>query len=250
MSSHVSLSSFFKSAVAAKLIEESGVNQISDLTSSELAIALDKQDEVKDYRDQFYIPRAQLGSDEGPDSIYLCGNSLGLQPKRTAKYMTEELTKWQQFGVEGHFLGQRPWATIDETVTGMAAQLVGAENEHEVAVMNSLSANLHLLLISFYRPTPKRYKIFIEEGAFCSDYHVVKSQILLHGYDPATSLVTMSPRDGETFLRTEDIIQFIQDNGDEIATVLFPGVQFYTGQRFDIPAITKAALDKVCFYSL
>ncbi len=150
----------------------------SVLTGSASGTALDAADPLKDFRKQFHIPHNPIkGTPAEYDSIYLCGNSLGLQPKRTQTYLMEELTKWRDLGVEGHFEGKRPWATIDETVTSMAAALVGAECADEVAVMNSLSVNLHLLLISFYRPTADRFKIFIEDGAFCSDYHVVKSQV-------------------------------------------------------------------------
>lgn len=131
---------------------------------------------------------------------------------------------------QGHFRGSRPWATVDELVTGHSAAIVGAASSDEVAVMNSLSANLHLLLTSFYRPTAAKHKILIEHGAFCSDYHVVKSQIQLHGYNPDTALLTVTPRAGETFVRTEDVLLFLETHGSEIATVLLPGVQFYTGQ--------------------
>ena len=149
----------------------------ADVRARAVAELLDSNDELAAFRDQFNIPPADPEASTSADSTYLCGNSLGLQPKRTEAYLLEELGKWKRCGVEGHFLGKRPWATIDETVTGLNAQLVGAESPNEVVVMNSLSVNLHLLLTAFYRPTPTRHKIFIEDGAFCSDYHVVKSQV-------------------------------------------------------------------------
>jgi kynureninase len=221
----------------------------SYFTSEEFAAALDASDALASFRAEFHIPRRDLTSDAasaGDRCVYLCGNSLGLQPKRTEPYLLEELAKWRNMGVEGHFRGARPWASVDELVTGHSATLVGAKDASEVAVMNSLSANLHLMLTSFYRPTAARHKIFIEHGAFCSDYHAVKSQLSLHGYDPASALLSLPPRAGETFLRTEDIVAFINERGSEIATVLFPGVQFYTGQSFDIAAITAAARAQGC----
>ena len=155
--------------------------------------------------------------------------------------MQEELIKWGQLGVEGHFAGARPWARVDETPTALSVAVVGASSEAEVSVCNSLSVNLHLLLTSFYRPTAGRFKILMEKEAFCSDHHVARSQVELHGLKPEDSIVALSPRAGESCLRTEDIEAAIQTEGDALALVLLPGVQFYTGQLFDMEAITRAA---------
>lgn len=185
----------------------SGSGDAAVLTGLELAKHLDQVDALASFRDEFHIPNAALDEhatdkERGKgDSIYLCGNSLGLQPKRTSRYMTEELDKWKAVGVEGHFQGKRPWAKIDEFVTGMMAEVVGAESSDEVVVMNSLSVNLHLLLVSFYRPTEKRFKILIENNAFCSDYHVIKSQVccgvfccvLPHTFSPLALAPVVAP---------------------------------------------------------
>lgn len=224
------------------------------LLSKAFADKLDSIDTLARFRDEFHLPCKDLMTDPAQTSgavttecVYLCGNSLGLQPKRVERYLLEELTKWRVCGVEGHFNGARPWARIDEFATTHCANIVGASSDQDVVVMNSLSVNLHLLLLSFYRPTTERKKIFIEHGAFCSDYHVVKSQIEFHGGNPDELLITLAPREGERFLRTEDIVAKIDAEGDSIALVLFPGVQFYTGQAFNISAITAAAQKKGCY---
>lgn len=196
---------------------------------------MDSQDALSSYREKFYIPKDQ----EGKDLIYFCGNSLGLQPKSAKEKIDQELEDWKNLGVEAHFQGKNPWFSYHHFLTKESANLVGAK-ESEVVVMNSLSVNLNLLMISFYRPTAKRNKILIEGGAFPSDYYAVEQQIKLHGYNPNHSLVEMLPREGEYTLRTEDIIQRIQELEDELALVMFGGVNYFTGQFFDLAAITKA----------
>lgn len=198
------------------------------------AQSLDQNDPLKAYREKFFIPKH-----EGKDSIYFTGNSLGLQPKSTRKYIEEELQAWEKLGVEGHFHAKRPWFSYHHFLTPQTARLVGAK-ESEVVVMNSLTVNLNLLMVSFYRPNAKRNKILIEGGAFPSDYYAVQQQIRFHGYDPAEAMLELKPRIGEHTLRTEDITEYIQTHGEEIALVMLGGVNYYTGQFFDLEAITKA----------
>ena len=164
-----------------------------------------------------------------------------LQPKLAVQYVGEEMAKWGQLGVEGHFNGARPWLHIDEPCLPILRDLVGAADASEVGVMNSLSVNLHLLLTSFYQPTASRHKLLIEEAAFCSDHHVVRSQLALHGRGVDESLIQLRPRDGETYIRTADVVAAIKEAGDSLALVMLPGVQFYTGQLFDMQRITEAA---------
>ncbi|MBN3324762.1 KYNU Kynureninase, partial [Atractosteus spatula] len=222
-------------------------------TAQDVALHLDKHDELRHLREQFLVPKVKdlpptdlsvMDGDE--DSIYLVGNSLGLQPKTVKKYIDEELDKWAKMGVHGHFEGSRPWAYAEDCVVELMARVVGAKTE-EVSLMNGLTVNLHLLLLSFYKPTPQRHKILIEEKAFPSDHYAVESQIRLRGLDPQHSLLLMKPREGEETLRTEDILSTIEREGDSIAVILFSGVQYYTGQLFDMPAITKAGHKKGCF---
>jgi kynureninase len=223
------------------------------LTDVEFARQMDVADPLRSFRQLFCYPKKRdlpgieekwLTSDE--ECVYLCGHSLGLRPKSTAEYVQRELDKWAAIGVYGHRHGELPWAFCDECTDEQMAQLVGAQRE-EVAVMNGLTINEHLLLISFYRPTPARHKILIEDHAFPSDHYCMESQIRLHGFDPATSLICIKPRPGENVLRLEDILQTIEDEGDGIATIVLPGVQYYTGQAFNMPAITKAGHDKGCY---
>lgn len=196
----------------------------------------DKADALASYRNEFYFP-----SDENGNSlIYLCGNSLGLQPKSAAKYLQSELDDWQKWGVEGHFHGKKPWFHYHKFLTDNTAELVGAL-PHEVVVMNQLTVNLHLLMASFYRPDEERYKIIMEAGAFPSDMYAVQSQVEFHGFDYDDAVIELKPRDGEHTLRTEDILAAIEEHSDQLALVFFSGVQYYTGQYFNIPAITEAA---------
>lgn len=195
---------------------------------------LDGADPLHPMRHQFHIPRHQ-----GHDEIYLCGNSLGLQPKRTADYVDELLKDWQQLGVKGHFAAKHSWLPYHEFLTEGSAALVGGMPK-EVICMNSLTANLHLLMVSFYRPNASRFKILIEDHAFPSDYYAVESQVRFHGLDPREALVVAKPRAGEDCLRQEDLLELIQREGDSLALILLPGIQYYTGEVLDMAAITEA----------
>lgn len=196
---------------------------------------MDATDPLRGFRERFHMPR---GAD-GNDVVYFTGNSLGLMPKTARGYVEQELTDWERLAVEGHIKAQHPWLPYHEFLTEQMASVVGAK-PIETVVMNSLTVNLHLLLVSFYRPTTTRYKIIIERGAFPSDQYAVKSQIEFHGYDPVSSLIQLSPREGDSTLRTEDIIETIEREGDKVALVLLGGVNYYSGQAFDMLAITEA----------
>lgn len=180
--------------------------------------------ELKEFRDEYLFPEAPEGSGRS-EAIYLCGNSLGIQPKGTRTLVNAQMDKWAREGVEGHFTEPTQWLTIDDTVQESCARLVGAER-HEVAAMNSLTVNLHLMMCAFYRPTATRHKILIEKKAFPSDIHAVTSQILHHNLDPASSLVEIAPRNGESTLRDEDIEAAIEREGESLALVMFSGVQY------------------------
>ncbi len=201
--------------------------------SLDFAKAMDAQDPLQHFREQFYFPQHH-----GKDSIYLCGNSLGLQSKNIQTYINQELEQWRTFGVEGHFRGEQPWLYYHKYLQPQTAHVVGAQ-ESEVVVMNTLTVNLHLLMVSFYRPTKERFKIIMEAGAFPSDQYAVESQVKWHGFDPQNAIVEVAPRPGEETLRTEDILATIEQHGKETALVLFGGVNYYTGQFFDLQAITK-----------
>ena len=172
----------------------------------------------------------------------MCGNSLGCMPARAREYVVAELDKWAQWGVEGHFEEPFPWVTIDESVKDASARLVGAKPE-EVCIMNSLTVNLHLMMVSFYRPDAAtgKVKILVEEKAFPSDMHMLESQVRFHGLDPAEAIVKLTARPGEVTLRTEDVVEVLARRKGELALVLMSGVQYYTGQLFDIAAISAAA---------
>lgn len=202
---------------------------------------MDKKDKLAKYRSLFHIPKTK----EGKDCIYFCGNSLGLQPVSTAVAVMQELEDWKNLGVEGHFHGKHPWMPYHEFLTKQAAHVVGALPS-EVVMMNSLTVNLHLLMVSFYRPTQERHKIVIEGGAFPSDQYAVASQIRFHGFDPKTSLIELKPRAGEATLRTEDIEALIEKEGKGIALIMMGGVNYYTGQLFDMARITKAGQAQGC----
>jgi kynureninase len=195
---------------------------------------LDAQDPLAHWREQFLFPQHQ-----GRRVVYGCGNSLGLQPKSVRAALLAECDHWAEHGVEGHFRGDNPWMHYHKCLTEPTASLVGAL-PHEVVVMNTLTVNLHLLMASFYRPTPQRYKIVMEAGAFPSDQYAVESQVRWHGFSPETAIIEIKPREGEHTLRTEDIVQTIENEGDSITLVLFGGVNYYTGQWFDLKAITEA----------
>ncbi len=196
---------------------------------------MDEQDALKSFRDKFYIPKQANGA----DVYYFTGNSLGLQPKTARGCLEEVLKDWETLAVEGHFEGANPWMTYHEKISAQMAEIVGAKSV-EVVAMNLLTVNLHLLLVSFYRPTREKYKIVIEKGAFPSDQYAVKSQIEFHGFDAKNALIEIEPRDGETTLRTEDIITTLDENADSIALVMLGGINYYTGQVFDMKEITYA----------
>ncbi|MEP6700043.1 MAG: kynureninase [Bacteroidota bacterium] len=199
------------------------------------AESLDKLDPLKQFRDRFHIPQQN-----GKDKIYFTGNSLGLQPKTASQYVQQELDDWATLGGEGHFEARRPWFPYHEIFPQQLSKIIGCLPE-EVVVMNSLTVNLHLLLVSFYRPTQKRYKIICEYKAFPSDQYVFESQVKYHGFDPATAIIEVKPREGQQAIRLEDIINIIQEHGDSIALVLIGGVNYYTGQVFEMKKITEAA---------
>lgn len=212
-----------------------------NIYSIDYARQMDQQDPLNRMREQFHIPK----QDNGDDEIYLCGNSLGLQPKRTQEYLNYELSQWQKLGVKGHFSGDFPWMPYHEFLTEESAKLVGAKNS-EVVCMNSLTANLHFMMVSFYRPTKTRNKILIEDHAFPSDHYAVESQVRFHGFDPDQAMLLAKPREGEETLRTEDLLNLIELHGEEIALIMLPGVQYYTGQVLDMKAITEAGHAKGC----
>ncbi|MEZ4925689.1 MAG: kynureninase [Saprospiraceae bacterium] len=202
--------------------------------SQVFAQKLDSQDPIKSYRDQFIFPQHA-----GKPVRYFCGNSLGLQPVAAKQALLDELDQWAEFGVEGHFKGNKPWMYYHKFLTEPTAKLVGAL-PHEVVVMNTLTVNLHLLMVSFYRPDSKRYKIIMEAGAFPSDQYAIETQVKFHGFDPDQAIIEVAPREGEETLRTEDILKVIEKEKDSLALVMFSGVNYYTGQFFDLPAITRA----------
>lgn len=199
------------------------------------AIDLDTKDASVSYRDRFHIPTRA----DGTPYIYLCGNSLGLQPKTTSAALEQELKDWQNLGVEGHFHAKNPWMPYHEFLTEMMAGVVGGKPS-EVIVMNTLSVNLHLMMVSFYRPTTARYKIMIEFDAFPSDKYAVQSQARHHGYDPDHAIIELRARPGEVTLRDEDILAAIEEHGDQLALVMLGNTNYYTGQFFDMKSITEA----------
>jgi len=196
----------------------------------------DADDPLRGYRDRFLIPCRP----DGRPVVYLAGNSLGLQPKSVRELLQQELRDWADLGVDAHFSGKTPWYSYHEVFRESGARLVGAK-PGEVVMMNSLTVNLHLMMVSFYRPTPTRYKILIEEPCFPSDLYAVKTQLQYHGYDPAKALVVAKPRKGEHLLRTEDIDEILAKEGERIALVLLGGVNFVTGQVLDMAHITAVA---------
>ena len=198
------------------------------------AQSLDQADPLRELRQDFLFPQQH-----GKPFIYLCGNSLGLQPKAARQVLETQLNNWQNYAVEGWFEGETPWMFYHKALKKLMAPIVGA-SPAEVCPMNTLTVNLHLLMVSFYRPNAKRFKIIMEAGAFPSDQYAIESQVRFHGYDPATAIIEVAPKAGEHTLKTADILSAIADNGEEIALVLFGGVNYFTGQWFDMEAITKA----------
>ncbi|WP_299159753.1 kynureninase [uncultured Tenacibaculum sp.] len=205
----------------------------------------DKKDKLAYLRDQFHIPKDKSGN----DWLYFTGNSLGLQPKSTQKYIQQELDDWAKYGVEGHFEAQNPWLPYHEFLTESMSKIVGAKLL-EVVVMNTLTTNLHLLMVSFYQPTKKKYKIVIESDAFPSDRYAVQSQLKFHGYDVEEGLIEWKPREGEELLNIEDLEQIVSEQGDEIALLLIGGVNYYTGQYLDLKRIAEIGHAKNCFVGI
>lgn len=202
--------------------------------SLEQARQLDEQDVLSSYRDQFVFPQHN-----GKNVLYLCGNSLGLQPKSVRQALLQELDQWAEHAVEGHFRGKFPWMYYHKFLKEQSARLVGAHPQ-EVVVMNTLTVNLHLMMVSFYRPTSSRFKIIMEAGAFPSDQYAMETQVRWHGFDPKEAIVEIAPRPGEDTLRTDDILRTIEEHGDGVALVMFGGVNYYTGQFYDLEKITRA----------
>lgn len=201
----------------------------------DFAKELDLQDELASFREQFFIPQIN-----GKDSIYFTGNSLGLQPKAAREALGQELDDWAKFGVEGHFHAKNPWYSYHELFSNLAAKIVGAK-PIEVVLMNSLTTNLHLLMVSFYRPQGKRVKIICEKKAFPSDQYAIESQIKFHGLSLDDALVEIAPREGKHIIEEEDIIEAIRIHSNELALVIIGGVNYYTGQVFDMQSISSAA---------
>lgn len=195
----------------------------------------DKEDTLAKFRDQFHLLKK-----DGKYIVYLCGNSLGLQPKNAKSAIDQELKDWAELGVEGHFHGKNPWMYYHHFLTEGAAKIAGAKPS-EVVVMNNLTANLHLMMVSFYKPTKTRYKILMEVSAFPSDQYAMETQARFHGFDPEDAIIELKPREGEYTIRTEDIISTIRQHKDDLAIVMMGGVNYYTGQAFDMQSITKAA---------
>lgn len=193
----------------------------------------DVADNLKDFRSEFLFPKHKES-----DFIYLCGNSLGLQPKAVKQVLNNQLDNWSNYAVEGWFDGEEPWMFYHKELKKLMAPIVGA-SPMEVCPMNTLTVNLHLLMVSFYQPKGKRFKIIMEGGAFPSDQYAIESQVRFRGFDPNEAIIEVFPRTGEEILRTEDIVAKIKENGNEIALVLFGGINYYTGQWYDMETITK-----------
>ena len=211
------------------------MNPISFEYTESFARELDEKDSLSHFRYRFHFPKVN-----GKEAIYFCGNSLGLQPKSVKDHLEKELNNWADLAVDGHFHDEDAWFHVRKKSKPALAEIVGA-HEHEVVAMNNLSVNLHLLMVSFYQPTAERYKIIVEAGAFPSDQYMLETQIKFRCLDPEKTLIELSPRAGEHTLRTEDIIAEIQKQGDSLAMVNMAGLQYYTGQLFDMKAITAAA---------
>jgi kynureninase len=210
------------------------MTNISYRFSEDFAREMDEKDPLKGFRSRFYFPKV-----DGREAIYFCGNSLGLQPKTTKDYIQRELDNWANMAVDGHFHGEDAWYHIRKKSKPALAEIVGA-HEHEVVAMNNLSSNLHFLMVSFYQPTKNRFKIITEAGAFPSDMYMLETQVKFHGLDPDQTIIELKPRDGEYTLRTEDILKTITENHDQLTLVMMSGLQYYTGQVFDMKAITAA----------
>jgi kynureninase len=219
----------------------------SNNVSEAYALEQDHHDPLHSYRDEFHIPRS---THTGQPAIYFCGNSLGLQPKSARKLVDQEMDDWARMGVEGHFEGTTPWYSYHEVFREVGARLVGARpGANEVVMMNSLTINLHLMMVTFFQPTPgtgNRFKILMDEPAFPSDIYAIKTHLRTRGLDPQNALLVAKPRSGEQTIRSEDVEAILDREGDTIALVLLAGVNFFTGQVMDIPRITAAAHKKGC----
>ena len=202
--------------------------------SLEYAKKQDAEDALASFRNKFHIPK----NASGEELIYLCGNSLGLQPKITSEYIKEELTDWANLGVEGHVEGKHPWLPYHEFLTENMAKIVGAKPS-EVVVMNTLTTNLHLMMVSFYQPTKTKFKIVVESDAFPSDKYAVESQLKFHGFDPKDGLILWKPRKGEVLCRFEDLEEIMKTHGNEIALLMIGSTNYYTGQSFPLKKITE-----------
>ena len=213
--------------------------------SKDFARELDEQDPLREFRDQFNFPRER----DGREPIYLCGNSLGLQPKLAAQYVRDELANWADYAVDGHFHSERPWIKYHRLATRGFAELTGAK-AHEVIAMNTLTVNLHLLMASFYRPSSERHKILIEAKAFPSDRYAAMSQIRLHGFDPDDGIVEWQSSNDDAWLEMSDLAAILEREGDSIALILLPGVQYYTGQVLDMAGICRLGRDAGCAVGL
>ena len=200
----------------------------------EFAKEQDQNDPLRRFRNQFHIPKDKNGEEQ----VYLCGNSLGLQPKLTLEYIQQELEDWSNLGVEGHTEAKNPWMPYHEFLTEKMAKIVGAKPS-EVVMMNTLSVNLHLMMVSFYQPTSKRFKIIIESDAFPSDKYAVESQLKFHGHDPKDSLILWEPREGEELCHFEDLEKIMKTEGDQVALLLIGSTNYYTGQSFPLKKITE-----------
>lgn len=198
------------------------------------ARSLDENDELKHFRGQFYFPQHN-----GKDVIYFCGNSLGLQPKNVEAAVDTELQTWRELAIEGYFAGKNPWLFYHEFLRVSLAKIVGA-NVDEITVMNALTVNLHFMMLSFYKPTKQRYKIIMEAGAFPSDQYAVETQVKHYGLNPGDAIIEIAPRTGEKIIHEEDILSAIDEHKDSLALVLFGGINYYTGQLFNIARITEA----------
>ncbi|WP_347924586.1 kynureninase [Pontimicrobium sp. SW4] len=211
----------------------------------EYAKQQDQNDSLASYRNQFHVPKDK----EGNNWLYFTGNSLGLQPKSTKKYINQELEDWANLGVEGHFEAKNPWMPYHEYLTNSMAKIVGAK-PIEVVIMNTLTTNLHLLMVSFYQPTKTKYKIVIESDAFPSDRYAVQTQLEFHGFDANEGLIEWKPRQGEELLRIEDLENILEDQGDEIALLLIGGVNYYTGQYLNLKRIAELGHSKNCMVGI
>ncbi|KAJ8904687.1 hypothetical protein NDN08_001205 [Rhodosorus marinus] len=217
---------------------ESRKMQISSWEEAEaLAGRLDAEDDLAEFRGKFHLPR----DTNGKFKTYMCGNSLGLMPRVTTQRLQQHLETWGQTGVEGHFHGKEAWLTIEDATSTLSSNIVGAKSPLEVVYMNTLTVNIHLMMVAFYRPKGERFKVLIEQKAFPSDDYAVQAQVKFHGHDPESAIIRLRPREGESTLRTEDILGTIERERDSLALVFFPGVQYLTGQVLPMAAIAETA---------